>query len=98
FGLVRGHIHIDRAVAFTAFAGEAEVQRLFDAVIAPAVLDNVTVKHFPEVVGAATGRVPFLARHHEAGAHGVVIRLAIHTAALPNAHAAQHRVREAASI
>ena len=43
---VRGHVHIYRAVSLTAFACQAQIQRLFNMIVAPTAND-VAVQHFP---------------------------------------------------
>ena len=43
-GLVSGHIDVDRALAFAAFAGQAEVKRFFDLVVAPAAFDDLALE------------------------------------------------------
>ena len=93
-GLVGGYIYLDRALTFAALAGQAEVQRLLDVRVAPAVVQGVTLQHLEEQAGASAGRVFFLARHHIAGTHGAGMQLT----APAHAHAAQGRVRKAALI
>ena len=51
--LVCGHVDVDRAIAFAALASEAEIERFFDVLIAPAIGDHISLQHLPEVVSAA---------------------------------------------
>ena len=94
FGLVRGQINAHRAVALAALAGEAEVERLFHVLVAPAVADHVALGHLPEQVGAAAGGVLLFVRHPPARAHDA----AFLAAAFSDADAAQHGVGQAAVV
>lgn len=90
FGLVGGDVHVHRAVALAALAGEAEVERFLDGLVTPSAGHHFPLQHFEEQVGAAPGGVHFLARGHVAGAHGP----ALGAAALADADAAHGGARE----
>ena len=99
FGFVGGDVDADRAVALASFAGEAEVERLFDFFAAPAVADDRifscwSLRHLPEQVSAAAGGVFLFVRGAVAGAH----HAAFVAAAFADADAAQSGVRQAAVI
>ena len=47
-GLVRGHVHVDRALALAALARQAEVERVVDLLAAPAVGDGLAAQHLEE--------------------------------------------------
>src|ERR1039458_6187786 len=94
FGFVGRYIDADRAIAFAAFAGEAEVERFFDGFVLPAVFDDFSFRHLPEQVGAAAGGVLFVARDAEAGTHDT----AGVAAALADSNAAQGSGGQAAVI
>ena len=98
-GFVRGHVDADRAIAFASFAGQAEIERLFDFFAAPAVADDsisstLALGHLPEQVGAAARGVFFVVRGAVAGAH----QAAFFAAALAHAHAAQSGLGQAAVV
>ncbi len=90
-GLVRGHVHVHRALGAAPLARQAEVERLLHGLALPAPLHRVALEHLEEQVGAAAGRVHLLLGHHVARAHGAVLFLA----ALADADAALGRVGEA---
>ena len=94
FCLVGGHVHVGRAVRLAAFAGQAQVERLFDFLAAPELGDRFPFEHFEQQMGAAPRRVLFVARDLVAGAH----EPAFFAAALPDPHAAQGRAPEAPLI
>src|SRR5579864_4876449 len=97
--LVCSHIDIHGTIAFAAFAGEAEVERLFHALIAPAFGDHIAMQHLPQMVRAAARGVPLFMRDHEAGTHGIAFGAGrVFSAALSNANAAQRRMGKAAVI
>ncbi len=98
FGFVGGHVHVDRAVAFAAFACQTKVERFLDMFIAPSIADHVAMHHLPEQVGPAAGRVHFFARDHVAWAHSVLRAFAVFTAAFSHSHTTQCGMREAAMI
>ena len=58
------------------FAGEAEVEGLFDLFVLPLVGEDFALHQLPEEMGAAAGGVEFFAGGHEAGAHGASVGLA----------------------
>src|ERR1051325_9222244 len=68
-GFVSRHIHIDRAIRFTAFAREAKVERFQNFFAAPAITDDFALHHFEKHSCAATGRMHFFTRDHVARAH-----------------------------
>ena len=88
--LVRRHVDVDRALAFAALARQAQVERLFDVVVAPAAGHLSTVHQLEQQVGAAASRVALLAGDHVARAH----HAAVVTPALPDPDAAERRVAE----
>src|ERR1700692_3913482 len=99
FGFVGGDVDTDRAVAFSSFAGETEIEGLLDFFAAPAVADDRifsswALRHLPEQVGAAAGGVFFVARDAVAWAH----HAAVFAAAFADADAAQSSCRQAAVI
>src|SRR5207244_5458107 len=69
FGLVSGQVDIDRALALTALAGEAKVERLLYVFVLPTPVKRAALQHLKEQVGAAARRVPLLLRHLVARAH-----------------------------
>ena len=83
-GLVGGHIDVDRALALAAFAGQAEIKRFFNLIVAPAAFDDLALEHLPEQVGAAAGAVLFLECDLVARAHRARILFTART----DAHAA----------
>src|ERR1700693_3148795 len=93
-GLVSGQVNAHRTVALAAFAGEAEIERLFYILVAPAVADHVALGHFPEQMGAAESGVFLFMRHPPTGTHDA----AFLAAAFSYAYAAQHGVRHAAVV
>ena len=99
FGFVGGDVNADRAIALASFAGEAEVERLFDFFAAPAVANDsifssCSLRHFPEQVSAAASGVLFFAGDAIAGAH----HAAFFAAALSHSNAAQGGEGQAAMI
>src|SRR5580692_4921617 len=104
FGFVGGYVDADGAIAFAAFAGQAEVEGFFYCFAAPAVANDCvfsgwrvsrdSLRHFPEQVGAAAGRVFFFAGDAVAGAH----YSAFFAAAFADAYAAQGCGGEAAVV
>src|ERR1035438_6222494 len=89
-GFVGGDVDSYWAIAFAALAGEAEIERLFDFLAAPAVADDpiastLALGHFPEQVGAAARGMLFVVRGALAGTH----QAAIFAAALAHTHTAQ---------
>ena len=99
FGFVGGDVDADGAIAFAAFAGQAEIERVFDFFAAPAVADDGVVaigilRHLPEQVSAAASGVLFFVRGALTGTH----HAAFFAAAFANANAAKSRMRKAAVI
>src|SRR5215475_188003 len=68
-GLVGRQIDRHRALGLAALARQAQVERLFDFLAAPAIPDNLALGHLPQQVGATAGRVLFLAGYPKARAH-----------------------------
>ena len=93
-GLVRRHVDVDRAVALASLAGEAQIECVFDRLVAPACRNLLTFEHLEEQTGPASRGVLLLARGHEARAHGATF----HAPALSDSNAAQHRAIETAFI
>src|SRR5580693_2830404 len=93
-GLIGGHIHSDGTIAFATFTGKAEVDRVLDVFVAPTTADDVALGHFPEQVGASTGRVLLFAGHSEAWTHYA----ALVVTAFSHSHAAERGLRQAAVI
>src|SRR5665213_1242239 len=69
-GLPCGNVHIGGALGFAGLAGEAEVQRVMNLLVLPAVADNAAFQHLPQQVRAAARGVLLLTRCHVAGTHG----------------------------
>ena len=76
FGLIGGHVDGDGALGLAGFAGEAEVEGLFDLFVAPLVGKDLALHELPEKMGAAAGGVELFAGGHEAGTHGSGVGLA----------------------
>ncbi|PSK58166.1 hypothetical protein B0E53_06977 [Micromonospora sp. MH33] len=97
-GLVGGHVHVHRAVRLAALARQAQVERVPHRLGTPAVADRAApggpVEHLEQQAGPAAGGVLLLPRDHVGGAHDT----AGVAAALADAHAAQHRLAEAAAV
>ena len=94
FGFVGGDVHLDRAVALAALAGDAQVEGLEDVVVAPQVRQRLALEHLPQKAGPAPGGVAFLVRGLERRAH----RPAGLAPALADADAARHRLRDRAAV
>ena len=97
-GLVRGEIDVDRTVTLAPLAGETQVERVFDSVVAPSFRHRtIAPEHLPEQVRAAAGRMLLLERDHVARAHHVVVilPLAVLAPAATDADAPEGRTREA---
>ena len=92
--LVRRHVHVDRAIALAALAGEAQVERVLHFLALPAVVDDFAVHHLEQHARAAARGILFLARHHVGGAH----RSAAFAPAGADADAAQRGAGEAVSV
>jgi len=54
FGFVGGHIHVDGTLALAGFASQAEIERIFQVFILPAVFEGLTAQHFKEQARAST--------------------------------------------
>src|SRR6266567_9617100 len=54
-GFIGRHIDIDGAIALTALAGQAQVQRLLDMLVAPVILEYLALQQFEEHAGTTTG-------------------------------------------
>src|ERR1022692_2380798 len=91
---VGGHIDADRAVALAPLAGEAQIERVLHVLVAPTVLNHISLGHLPQQVGAASGRVFFLASHAKTGTHDSTFIVA----AFAYSDVAQCGVRQAALI
>ena len=94
--LVTRHVDIDRAVAFTAFAGEAEIQGLFDLCAAPAIVNRPAMKHLEQESRATARRISLFMSDEIAWAHHLVV--AVVPSALSDADAALRRPIEAALL
>ena len=96
-GLVGGHVHVDRAVALAALAGQAQVEGVANGCRAPAVGDRavrVVVEHLEQQTRPAAGGVLLFAGCAVGGTHdsaGVAT-------ALSDTDAAQHGTVEAAVV
>ena len=90
--LVRGHVHVHRAVALAALAHQAQVQRVGDLGAAPAVGDRLAAQHLEQQPGPAPRRMLLLAGHLVARAHHRAAGLG--AAALPHAGTAQRGAGE----
>jgi len=87
-GLVRGHVHVDRAVGLAALAGEAQVEGVLHPLVLPPVADDLALEHLEQHPGPTPGGVLLLPGHHVAWAH----RPALRPAAQPHADALQGRL------
>src|SRR5262249_4503911 len=68
-GLISGNIHFDRAIGFAAFASQAELERLFDSLVLPAVANHSLLRHLPKKVCAAASGMPLILGGAVAGTH-----------------------------
>ena len=93
-GLVGRDVDLDRAVAGAPLARQAQVERLLDRLVAPAVGDRIALQHLEQQAGAAARRVLLLAGGVEARAH----RQAAEVAALGHPEAALDRGRERPAV
>ena len=94
FCFVSRDIDADRAIAFAAFAGKAEVERFLHRFVLPAVLDDISFRHLPKQVGTSASGVLFIARDAEAWTH----YSAFVAAALADSDAAQRSSGQAAVV
>ena len=81
-------------LGLAGFAGEAEIEGLFDLLILPLVGEDFALHQLPQEMGPAAGGVELFAGGHEAGAHGAGVGLA----AGSHAYAAEVGVGEAAVV
>src|SRR5690242_8490535 len=98
FSFISCDIYVNRAVSFASFAGETQIEGFLDALIAPAVFDDVAMQHFPEQVSAAAGGVPFLASDHVTGAHGVLLAFTAPATAFAYSYATEGSLSKAAVV
>src|SRR5690349_618602 len=89
-GLVRRHVDVHRTLALAALAGEAEIERLLDLVVAPAVIELVAVHQLEEEMGPAARGMTLLTGDHVARTHDA----AVVAATLADADAAERSVAE----
>ena len=75
-GLVSRHIDIDRTIALAAFAGQAQVERLFHFLALPHILDDFTAHGLEQQARTAARGMLFFAGRLVAGAHGLRMLLA----------------------
>jgi hypothetical protein len=73
-GFIGGYIDAHGTFSFASLTGEAEIERLFHFLAAPAVTDHpilstLALRHLPEQMGAAAGGVLFFSGGAVAGAH-----------------------------
>src|SRR4051812_1724179 len=94
FGLIGGHVDIDRTIALASLAAEAKIERFLDGFAAPAILDRVATQHLEQQACAAAGAMLLLQGRHIAGAHPPVF--AVGAAARADPDATQCRASEAA--
>src|SRR6185312_264860 len=94
FGLVGRHVDVDRAISLAAFAGQTQIQRLFDMLVAPAVFEWLSLEHFKEQTRPPTRGVGFFVCDHIAGTHGPASR----AAALAYTDTAQARSGKTATV
>jgi len=92
--LVGGDVDARGAVALASLAGEAEVQRLLDPLVAPSAGDRLSLEHLEEQPYAPARRVLLLAGDHVARAHRPVPG----APALPKAEATLGRAGEVTVI
>ena len=72
-GLVSRHVDVHRAIAFAAFAGEAEIERFLHRLDRASRPSGRRRQHFEQQTGAAARRVHLLARHLIAGTHRAAV-------------------------
>ena len=94
FGLVGGHVDVDRAVRQTPFARQAQIERVAHLGGAPPVGHHVALQHLPQQMRAPAGGVLLLAGGLIARAHHPAAGLA----ALADAHAAALGLGEVAVV
>jgi hypothetical protein len=75
FRLVRGNIDVRRALGFARFTREAQVERLLDVLLLPAVAQHFALQELKEKVRASTRAVLFFSRGHVTWAHGAAFDL-----------------------
>ena len=93
-GLIRGDVDVGGTFRFAGFAGEAQVERLFNVLVLPSAAHHLSLQHFEQHVRAAPGAVFFLKRHHVAGTH----RAGIVLAAFPQPNAPYRRLGEGTAV
>ena len=103
FGFVGGDVDGDGAVALASFAGQAEVEGVFDFFTPPSVADDpifaaIALGHFPEQVSAAASGVFFFVRDAPTGAHHAAGFTRAFATALADADAAESRSCKTAVI
>jgi hypothetical protein len=92
--LVGRHIYIHGAIAFTAFASQAEIQRFFHVPVTPAAFERIALQHLKQEPGAPPSGVHLFPGDTITGAHGPTML----APALAHADAPDGRSREARFI
>src|SRR4030095_13299456 len=93
-GFVGGDVDADGTLGPASLAREAEIERLLDVLVLPAIGERIASQHLEQQVRAAARRMRLLARHLVTRTH----RAAVVAAAFPDADAAERREREAATV
>ena len=97
--LVGGHVHVNGAIAFTPFTGQAKVQRFFHVFVTPSVVNGFALQHLPQQVRPPSRGMLFFPRHHVAWADGLVVRSSRgQSAAFAESDAAHRGMRKAPVI
>src|SRR5699024_10491153 len=81
---IGSHIHLYGTVTLASFAGQTQIQCLFDRLVIPVVCYEVPLQHLKQHARATARGILFFARHHIAGTHGA----SFVTPAVTHAHAA----------
>ena len=81
-GFQPGDVDVGGALGFATFAGQTELHDFGDLGVIPRIGGGVSVgEDIAERVGAGAGRIPFVARGHEARAHGAAHEVGFPTVA-----------------
>src|SRR5690242_2949472 len=80
-GLVRGHVDLDRTLAFATLTRQTQVERFLDRFAFPSVFDRLSADHFAEQTRTPARRMLLLHRHHVTRAHRSAMMAPAHTRA-----------------